>query len=132
MHHFPLIQLQSYLSYGMDLMAYVDSECLDQPMNTYYQIKFITLETKITQKNKKSWFYHDSSYDSNVVCNAAPTPLALAYVELNFPRYQNRYNDPEENKNKRTMMVLYRSAEQTDLHIYHKSFTQVRCFNIFV
>ena len=33
---------------------------------------------------------------------------------------------------KRTMMVLYRSPDQTDLHIYCWSFSQVHCSRIFV
>ena len=35
-------------------------------------------------------------------------------------------------RNKRTMMVLYRSPDQTDLHIYCLSFSQVHCSRIFV
>ena len=35
-------------------------------------------------------------------------------------------------KNKRTMMVLYCSPEQTDLHTYCWSFSQVHCSKIFV
>ena len=34
--------------------------------------------------------------------------------------------------NKRTMMVLYRSPEQTALHTYCWSFSQVHCSKIFV
>ena len=34
--------------------------------------------------------------------------------------------------NKRTMMVLYRSPEQTDLNTYYLSFSQVHCSKIFV
>ena len=34
--------------------------------------------------------------------------------------------------NKRTMMVLYRSPEQTDLHTYYWSFSQVYCSKTFV
>ena len=33
---------------------------------------------------------------------------------------------------KRTMMVLYRSPEQIDLHTYRWSFSQVHCSKIFV
>ena len=36
------------------------------------------------------------------------------------------------NKNKRTMMVLYRSPDQTDLHIYCWRFSQVHCSRISV
>ena len=41
-------------------------------------------------------------------------------------------NDPEEKKYKRTMMVLYRSPEQTALHTYCWSFSKVHCSKIFV
>ena len=38
----------------------------------------------------------------------------------------------KKNQNKRTMMVLYRSPVQTDLHTSYLSFSLVHCSKIFV
>ena len=65
--------------------------------------------------------------------NASLQKLLSGNKQQNIPsKVIEQKRTTKTKSNKRTMMVLYRSLEQTDLHTYCWSFSQVHCSKIFV
>ena len=110
------------ISYLGTVQKYPTSNLWTKKKITYHviimnKIKY-SYNTAYSWTEEKIWWHFIRTEENNLLTlhtykQKKKNPLALSYLW--------------KEENKRTMMVLYRLPEQTDLHTYCWSFSQIRC-----